>query len=156
MRRKDREITNAEEITRIVEKAKILHLGLFDGDYPYVVPLHYGFTYKDDAFFFYMHSAKEMHKLELIKENPHVCVELECDIVPVSGGQIPCQYGSTYASVIGKGKAELVSDVPEKIHGLELLMENQTGQKFAFDEKMAASVAIIKVVVSDFTAKSRK
>ena len=41
MRRKDREITESNDILKIVDEAKILHLGLFDGDYPYVVPLHY-------------------------------------------------------------------------------------------------------------------
>ena len=32
MRRKDREVTNIQEIAAIVDKAKILHLGIFDGD----------------------------------------------------------------------------------------------------------------------------
>lgn len=45
MRRKDREVTDLREILRIINKAKILHLGLFDGDHPYVVPLHFGYEY---------------------------------------------------------------------------------------------------------------
>ena len=40
MRRKDREVTNIIEILQIIEKAKVLHLALFDADYPYIVPLH--------------------------------------------------------------------------------------------------------------------
>ena len=43
MRRKDRELTDREGILRILERAKILRLALFDGDYPYVVPLHYAY-----------------------------------------------------------------------------------------------------------------
>ena len=35
MRRKDREVTDLDEILGIVAVAKILHLGLFDGEYPY-------------------------------------------------------------------------------------------------------------------------
>ena len=34
MRRKDREVTNIIEILQIIEKAKVLHLALFDADYP--------------------------------------------------------------------------------------------------------------------------
>ena len=35
MRRIDREVTDINEMRQIVEKAKILHLGLFDSEYPY-------------------------------------------------------------------------------------------------------------------------
>ncbi len=42
MRRKDREITDIETIRSILDKAKVLHLAMIDGDRPYVVPLHYG------------------------------------------------------------------------------------------------------------------
>ena len=52
MRRKDREITESNDILKIVDEAKILHLGLFDGDYPYVVPLHYSYEYKNEHKYF--------------------------------------------------------------------------------------------------------
>ncbi len=42
MRRKDKEITNKAEIEAILKKAFICHLGLSDGDQPYVVPMNYG------------------------------------------------------------------------------------------------------------------
>ncbi len=155
MRRTDREITEIERILEIVGAAKYLHLGLFDNEYPYVVPLHYGYEYTEGVLVFYLHSAKEGHKLDLIKENPNVCVELESDVVPVSGGEIACKYGSMYASVIGRGKAHLVRDEREKIRALELLMENQTGRRFTIDGNMASSVEVIKVELGEFTAKAR-
>lgn len=157
MRRKDREVTELAEILQIAGKAKILHLGLFDGEYPYVVPLHYGYRYeeKDGSLVFIMHGAKAGHKLDLIRQNPKVCVELECDVDPISGGDIPCRYGSAYASIIGRGCAEIVEDVAEKIEALKLLMRTQTGREFEIDEKMAATVAVIKVTVPEFSAKAR-
>ena len=157
MRRKDREVKDLGEILQIVSKAKVLHLGLFDGEYPYIVPLHYGYEYSQERreLVFFLHGAKEGHKLDLIRQNPHVFVELDCDIEPVSGGDIPCKYGSCYASVMGKGHAELLSDEQEKIHGLKLLMRNQTGRDFEISAGMAVSVAVLKVTLSEFTAKSR-
>ena len=157
MRRKDREVTERAEILRIVDQAKILHLGLFDGEYPYVVPLHYGYRYdeKEDSLVFIMHGAKEGHKLDLIRRNPKVCIELECGVEPVSGGEIACRYGAVYMSVMGRGWAEIVEDSAEKREGLKLLMQVQTGREFAIDEKMAATVAVIKVTVPEFTAKAR-
>ena len=41
MRRAECEVTDIGEILGIVSRAKILRLGLFDGEFPYVVPLHY-------------------------------------------------------------------------------------------------------------------
>ena len=52
MRRKDREITDINEILELVAKTDVLHLGLFDGDYPYIVPLHYGYEYADGTLTF--------------------------------------------------------------------------------------------------------
>ena len=156
MRRKDREITRIEEILDIIGKAKYLHLGLFDGEYPYVVPLHYGYEYADGKLVFYCHGAGEGHKLDLIRKDPHVCVELECEVELLSAGEEACRYGAAYASVIGRGTAETVVDAREKIHGLSLLMKNQTGRDFVFTEQMAALVTVIRISVPDFTAKARK
>ena len=156
MRRKDREVTDINEILQIIRNTDILHLGIFDGDYPYIVPLHYGFEYQDGKLVFYMHSAKEGHKLDLMNNNSNVCIELENDTELISGGDVACAYGASFASVIAKGHAEIVSDAEEKIKGLKLLMEHQTGRGFEINEKMAATVVVIKVEVTDFTAKSRK
>ena len=62
MRRKDREITNINEIHNIIHKARILHLGMFDEEYPYIVPLHYGYSFNEDQLIFYMHGAKSGKK----------------------------------------------------------------------------------------------
>lgn len=156
MRRKDREVTNIDEIKQIIERAKILHLGLFDSEYPYIVPLHYGYELTEGSLVFYLHSAKEGHKLDLIRVNPNVCIEMECDVNLVSGGEVPCKYGATFSSVIGHGRAEVIDDVQEKIKGLVLLMKNQTGQEFTINEQMASTVEVIKVVVYEFTAKARR
>ena len=155
MRRTDREVTDPAVIRYILEMAKILHLGLFDDGYPYVVPLHYGYVLAENRLVFYLHSAKEGHKLDLIRENPHVCTELACDFGLVSGGENPCSYGAAYASLIGRGTAEIVTDVQEKCRGLSLLMQHQTGRAFSFTGEMAAAVAVIKITLDTFTAKSR-
>lgn len=155
MRRKDREVTNPQEIARIVETAKILHLGLFDEDYPYVVPLHYGCEWHDERLFLYLHCAREGHKLDLIARNPHVTAEIDCDVELVSGGDVACAYGSTYASVIARGTAALIDDPQEKAHALELLMRHQTGRTFTFNERMTSAVAVVRISVDDLTAKSR-
>lgn len=155
MRRKDREVTDIQQILHIIGKCNILRLGLFDGEYPYIVPLHYGFEYAENRLVFYMHSAKEGHKLELIADNPRVCVELDGEAELISGGEVPCMYGSSFASVMGRGTAEIVSDENEKIKGLSLLMKHQTNRDFTISGEMAATVAVIRVTLNEFTAKSK-
>lgn len=157
MRRADREIKDLSEIKRIIGVAKIVHLGLVDGGRPYVVPLHYGFDLSDEALTLYMHGAKEGRKLDAIRANGTAFVELECDVDLVSGGDVPCRYGSYYASVMGEGEAIVVSDEREKIRGIELLMRNQTQRDFEVTPAMASAVTVIKVVVpmDSLTAKGR-
>ena len=155
MRRKDREITRIEDILSIVDRAKVLRLGLFDDNFPYIVPLHFGYEYAEGKLIFYMHSAKEGHKLNLIRRNQNVCIELDCDTELISGGDIPCSYSSSFASLIGRGLAEIVDDEQDKVRGLYLLMKNQTGREFEITTQMASAVAVIKVVVCDFSAKSK-
>lgn len=155
MRRKDREVTNMEKILQIIDHAQILHLGLFADGYPYVVPMHYGYAYENGQLTFYLHSAREGRKLDLIRENSHVCVELETNVALVSGEDVPCKYGAAFSSVIGTGTAQIVEDTQEKIKGLKRLMLAQTRKDFEIDERMAAAVAVIKVTVDTFTAKER-
>mgnify|MGYP000718398676 CR=1 FL=1 len=38
MRRKDREILDLDKIESIIAGARYMHLGMFDENYPYVVP----------------------------------------------------------------------------------------------------------------------
>ena len=57
MTRRELEITNINDILNILDNCKYLHLGLVDGDEPYVVPLNYGYTMEDEKLTLYMHCA---------------------------------------------------------------------------------------------------
>ena len=116
MRRADRELTDREEIKRILEEAKVLRLGLKDGDYPYVVPLHYGYVYEGDVLRFYMHGAKAGKKYELVKADSHAFVELDCAVETTGEGDIACVYGANYASLMARGEVVAVEDPEENAH----------------------------------------
>ena len=48
MTRREREVTDINEILKIMDACKIVHvMGLVDGDQPYVLPMNYGYTYED-------------------------------------------------------------------------------------------------------------
>lgn len=155
MRRKDREITDIAEIEKIIAGARYMHLGMLDGDYPYVVPLHYGYCIQDGSLQLFAHSAKEGHKLDCLKCNDRVFVEIDRGESLVAA-DIPCGYGAEYESVMGRGRAVILEDPAEKAAALELLMQTQTGEKHAISPKMAEAVAVIRIDVESFTAKARR
>lgn len=154
MTRREREVTDTNKILEILDKAKVLHLGLVDGDEAYVVPMNYGYTYENDKLTLYLHGARRGRKLDLIRQNPKVFFEMDCDIVPFEG-EVACKYGITYSSIMGRGLAEIVEDPEEKMKALSVLMKTQTGKDFEFNEKLVSVVAVIRIDVSEFTAKCR-
>lgn len=155
MRRKDREVTDTAAIRAILDKAQVVHLAMIDGDRPYVVPLHYGYSLIDGRLTLYLHSAKEGRKLDVLQKNGRVAFVLETDVASISGGEIPCKYGAAYASVMGEGKAVFLTDPAKKAAGLQILMKTQTGREFTITEAMTESVAVLRVDVETYSAKSR-
>ena len=155
MRRKDRQITDETAIRSILDKANVLHLAMIDGDRPYVVPLHYGYTLADGRLAFCLHSAKEGRKLDVLSKNNSVSFVLETDVIPIPGGDVPCGYGAAYASVMGEGTAAILTDPQEKMAALSILMRTQTGRDFRFTPEMTDSVAVIRIDVDTYSAKVR-
>ena len=154
MTRREREVTDLNEIIAILDKCKVLHLGLTDGDEPYVVPMNYGYVMEDGKMTVYLHGARQGKKMDMIRNNPKVFFEMDCDITPFEG-DIACRYGITYASVMGRGVATIVEDVEEKKKALSVLMKTQTEKDFEFEDKMVAFVNVIRIDVASYTAKRR-
>lgn len=152
--RREMEITDQSKMIEILDKCKILHLAMVDGDEPYVIAMNYGYTVKDGKLTIYIHGATTGRKLDILRVNPKVCFEMDCDIIPFDG-KVPCQYGIAYASMIGKGNAKIVEDVEGKKEALSILMKTQTGKDFEFTDKLVSIVSIIKIEVSEYTAKCR-
>ena len=153
MRRKDREITDIDKIETIIASARYMHLGMFDGKFPYIVPLHYGYQMEKGKLTFYVHCAKEGHKLECLKENRHVFVEIDRGESLITA-DIPCKYGAEYESVMCRGKAMIIEDIKEKCKALAVLMKVQTGEEHEINDKMASAVNVVKIDVESYTAKA--
>lgn len=154
MTRREREITDIDEIIAILNKSKIDHIGLVDGDEPYVVPMNYGYIMQDGKLTIYLHGAKRGRKIDVMRTNPKVFFEAECDLQEFEG-DIACRYGIAYSSIMGRGLATIVEDIEEKKKGLSVLMKTQTGRDFEFEDKMVAFVSVIRIDVTEFTAKRR-
>ena len=152
--RREKLITDEAVVAEILNKSKVLHLGLVDGDEPYVVPMNYGHTFEDGKLTLWLHGGKTGRKYDVIRKNPKVFFEMECDLEPFEG-EVACKYGITYSSLMGRGIATIVEDVNEKTDALSFLMKTQTEKDFEFNEKLASVVNIIRIDVIDYTAKPR-
>ena len=154
MTKRERQVTDENQIRHILDTAKVLHLGLAVNDEPYVVPMNYGYTMEEGKLVLYMHSALRGKKLDMMRANPKVFFEMDCDLAPFEGEK-PCQYGLVYSSVMGRGTARIVEDVEEKIEAMKLLMKTQTGKNFEFNDRLVSIVAVIRIDVEEYTAKHR-
>ena len=152
--KREREVTDINEIKEILDKSMIVHVGMVDDGEAYVVPMNYGYTLENGELCLYLHGATVGRKIDIINKNPKVFFEMECDVTPFEG-KMACQYGTTYSSVMGKGTAVVLSESADKIDGLAKFMKTQTGKDFTFDEKMVSIVNVIKITATSFTAKKR-
>ena len=105
MRRKDRHVTDETKIRDIISRCNCCRLGMWDGKEVYIVPLSFGYEYRDDKHIFYFHSAKVGRKIDILTKNPMVCFEMDTDY-QLNGGELACDYSCRFQSIIGKGKVE--------------------------------------------------
>ena len=154
MTKRELQITDPQQILAILDTAKVLRLGLAVDNEPYIVPMNYGYVMEGEKLTFYLHGAQRGKKLDMIRSNPRVFIELDCDLTPFESEK-PCQYGLSYSSIMARGEAHIVEDVEEKMEALTILMKTQTGKDFSFNERLVSMVAVIRVDVSEYTAKHR-
>ncbi len=149
MRRKDKEIRDREAVETLLGAAAVCRLGLSPGPegdgFPYVVPVH--FVYQQGRI--YIHSAHEGRKIELIKKNGRVCVEVD-EFLDLKPAEKACGYGSRYRSVIAFGTARLVEEDAAKHRALKLLMgkyaERGCGEgSWDFSGPEVSRVAVIEI-----------
>ena len=153
MRKKDREVTDKQELLRIIEKCDSCRIGLCYENVPYIVPMNFGYTYEEDQLTLYFHCALEGKKLDIIRQNNTVCFEMDCSHELVHN-DIPCRYTMKYESIIGRGKMYILTEEKEKIQALQQVMKKYAPDRtFEFEAKHARIILGLKLVVEEFTGK---
>ena len=153
MRRKNREITDFNEITELLGRCQTIRLGMFDHEYPYVVPVSFGMEVKDGTAVVYFHGAKAGQKVWLLDEDSRVCVEADIlDKIEETKTGITARY----ESVIGFGNAVQVAD-KEKIRGLKLINEHYGYPDHPLEVCGALeNTAVYKVELKELTGKRNR
>ena len=156
MRRKDREMTDIDEIINVVKKCKVCRLALSENDFPYIVPLNYGYSFENNTLTFFFHSALEGKKMDIIKNNNNACFQLDCDNALVEA-DIACKHGYAFKSVVGFGKIIFLESETEKNEALNLIMKHQTGKDtvYNFTSAETKNICVYKMLVETFSGKQR-
>ena len=154
MRRSDREISDMEEIIRIMEKCDVCRLALLDETYPYILPLNFGFQRADNRVTLYFHGADQGKKYELIRKNSHAGFEMDCAHKLVTGEEA-CSYSMEYESVIGRGRLEFVPE-EEKQEALRILMKHYSQKELPFRPSVIAKTTVMKLVAEEVTGKAHR
>lgn len=153
MRRKDREITDFDELIEIIKKCDVCRIALNDEEFPYIVPLNFGLDVQGEEVYFYFHAAKEGKKLDLIAKDNRATFEMDCDHnFILYEERMSCTMG--YASVIGHGVIEMVAE-EDKYDALKILMRQYHAEDFKFNTDMMKVTTVMKMKVLDMKGKRR-
>ena len=151
MRRKDREVQTAAEIFDMLNRCDTVRIAMHGEKYPYVVPVSFGAEMVGGKVVIYFHCARKGMKLDLLKADPHVCVEGDRFIKVET-----TDHGITtrYESVIGFGECSVVSDPDEVIHGLKLLTEHYGYMDYSLESCRSLEVLYVgRIVLDEMTGK---
>ena len=152
MRRKTREVTDFDEIVDIISRCDICRIALNDEKYPYILPLNFSYETQKQTVILYFHGATEGRKYELIAQNPNVSFEMDCCHKLLSS--LEEKYCTmTYASVIGHGKIEILSE-EEKFKVLASINDRYHKEGFPVNEHSIPHTTVMRLVVEGMTAKS--
>jgi len=148
MRRKEKEITEASAIEAIIKKSLVCRLALSDDNFPYIVPLCFG--YRDRVLYF--HGSLKGKKIDIIRKNQKVCFEFDINTEIVKA-EDACHWSMKYRSVIGFGKAVLLKDLDEKRKALNIIMSQYSDRTFQFNDAILEKTGVIKVEIESIAGK---
>lgn len=153
MRRQDRRITDPAMICAVLDKCRTLHLGLVEDGRVYIVPLNYGWTEENGRYILYAHSAAEGRKIDLIRGGADVGFEMETG-VEYFDADTACGWGNRYESIIGEGRATLLSTPEEKRQALTAIMAHYSARRdYTFEDAMVDLVQVIQIDVTALSCK---
>lgn len=153
MRRKDRQITDRNEIDVLLGRTKICRVALAIDSEPYIVPLSHGYAPEANALF--LHTADEGRKIDCIEANPRVCFEVEGPAEVKVGDESACSWELRYESAIGYGTMVELLSPEEKEDALRCMMRQQSGREtdWTFAPKMLETTRVWRLDIESVTGK---
>jgi len=148
MRRREKELVEQQQLEDILRQGRELQLAMHDGDYPYVLPLNYGYA---DGYL-YFHCALEGKKLDCLRSNPKVgfCIS---EVLKRIEGDAACKWSTLFRSVVGRGTAEIIETREGKIAGYNVIMQHFDGPVGNYAERLLKGSVLVRIKIDSMTGK---
>ena len=148
---KHRILTNNKEIEEIIKKCQVCHVAMVDQEgKPYLIPMNFGF----EEGVIYLHSSRVGKKIDILKNNPEVCIEFSTDYqLRYQNENVACSWSMKYRSVLAYGKVTFIDDDAQKTKHLDLVMKNYTPLEFKYNPPSLREVSCWKVIVERFEGR---
>ena len=157
MRKKDREITDFEEITEIIKRCDACRLALNADGFPYIVPLNFGIgeaVVTGAKLTLYFHSALEGHKIDLIMRDSRASFEMDCSH-ELQYFEDKGYCTMAYESITGRGHIRILDD-DEKIPALKTIMDHyHPGMDAYFNPAALPRTLVYALDVEELTGKRK-
>ena len=152
MRRKEREITDIDEISSIISRCDVCRIALSDNNIPYIVTMNFGYTGVSGNKL-YFHCAREGKKLEILSKNNIVCFQFDIDH-QLEQGENACDFGMSYKSVVGWGKIKIITEEEEKKRGLDHIMSHYSDRvEFTYKQAVLDRTIVLCLDISEMKGK---
>ncbi|HRY32898.1 MAG TPA: pyridoxamine 5'-phosphate oxidase family protein [Bacteroidales bacterium] len=141
---KARSISSKEEIEDIIRKCEVCHMAMVDPDgLPYLLPMNFG--YREGAV--YLHSSAEGRKIDILRNNPQVCIGFSTDyLLRHQHPEVACSYSMKYRSLLMTGTVEWIEDPDEKIAAMNIIMQHYTGLDFPYNMPAIREVCVFRLL----------
>ena len=150
---KSRTVDHISGIIDIIKKCDVCYMGMIDqNNMPYVLPFNFGFDGEKNI---YLHSALTGKKIDILENNPNVCVVFSTDHeLRYRDKEVACSWSMKYRSVLAYGKVVFIEDREEKIQVLNHVMNNYSDKEYTYNEPAIKGVKTYKVVVDRFEGRA--
>jgi nitroimidazol reductase NimA-like FMN-containing flavoprotein (pyridoxamine 5'-phosphate oxidase superfamily) len=138
------------EMEKILKRAEVGRMAIYDGTMPYIIPLN--FLYTDGKIV--IHCAWEGKKLDIISKNPNCCFEVD-EYIGEVGYHYESQCHLDYDSVLAFGRARIEDNNETKAQLLQLFSEkydelykksvSEGGKRFTVEQVSRCCCLVIDV-----------
>lgn len=154
MRRKEREITDIQKLESIINNCDVCRVAFADDNIPYIVTMNFGYSGGTEKRI-YFHCANEGRKLDMIRKNNYVCFGFDTDHI-LYKGNLACDFGMSFSSVVGYGHITIVMEPEERISGLNHIMSHYAGKgEFRYNQDVLERTMVLRLDIKEMTGKRK-
>lgn len=146
-------IEKHSELEEIINTCEVCYVSMVDKEgKPYVLP--FNFAYENNKI--YLHSGNYGKKLEILRQNPNVCIAFSIGHKLFHQNEtVACSYSMTYKSIVATGEVEFEEDIEKKTILMNKIMTKYTGKEFTYSKPAITNVVCFVVKIKEMSGRNR-